>query len=345
MKHRFGQHDTQPTVIPDHGGNLAAIMVRFPDAPRPWYDLSTGINPWPYPVPRLPLDSWSRLPDADTAAALRAAAAEAYGVPDPECVVAAPGSQALIQLLPRLRPPSRVAVLGPTYAEHALCWRAAGHAVIELDAISGLEAPDIDVAVVVNPNNPDGRQHSPVTLCRLAEGLAARRGWLVVDEAFGEVVPELSMAGATDTPGLIVLRSFGKFFGLAGLRLGFALTAPALAARVRAAVGPWAVSGPACALAPLALADVDWIDTTRARLTAAAEELDHLLSVNGLEVVGGTSLFRLGRSQHAAAVFTALAKAGVVVRRFDRHPHWLRFGLPPDSLARTRMERVLARLS
>ena len=342
MNHRFAQRGAQSTAILDHGGNVAAAMVRFPAAPTPWIDLSTGVNPWPYPVPRLPATAWTRLPDCEAESGLRAAAAEAYGAPDADCVAAAAGSQALIQLLPRLRAASRVAVLEPTYAEHALCWRAVGHAVVAVDSFNALQAPDLDVAVVVNPNNPDGQRHPAPALLQLAETLAARRGWLVVDEAFGDLTPELSLAGAADSPGLIVLRSFGKFFGLAGLRLGFALSAPPLAARIRDALGPWPVNGPACALGPLALSDSDWVRATRDHLVTAAERLDRLLVAHGLEVVGGTSLFRLARAERAAALFTALAQAGILVRPFDRHPHWLRFGLPPNPAACDRLEQALA---
>ncbi|MDQ2104500.1 aminotransferase class I/II-fold pyridoxal phosphate-dependent enzyme, partial [Azospirillum isscasi] len=249
-------------------------------------------------------------------------------------VAAAPGSQALIQMLPRLRAPGTVAVLGPTYAEHAAGWAGAGHRVAEVAALEGCDA---DVIVVVNPNNPDGRIVPPEALLALAERQAARGGWLVVDEAFAEVTPESSVAAEAGRPGLVILRSFGKFFGLAGVRLGFLLGEPALVRALRAAVGPWAVSGPALAVATAALSDSAWIAATRLRLAAAAARLDARLEEAGLTVAGGTSLFRLICGAQAAGLYKALGQAGVLVRRFDYRTDWLRLGLPADVAAEERV--------
>ncbi|MEI6986746.1 MAG: aminotransferase class I/II-fold pyridoxal phosphate-dependent enzyme, partial [Rhodospirillaceae bacterium] len=276
------------------------------------------------------------LPDYATMECLAAAAAGAYGLPDAGMVAPASGSQALIQLLPRLRPPGLVAVAGPTYAEHAACWQAAGHRMV-FD-----HSPFPDVAIFINPNNPDGRRTDPSKLIDLAREQGSRGGWLVVDEAFADVAPEISVAANADTPGLIVLRSFGKFFGLAGLRLGFALAEPVLAARIRAALGPWAVSGPAAAIATVALADKTWIAATRIRLELAAARLDLLLETHGLSVLGGTSLFRLVETAEAQAIEHRLAAAGILIRGFTDYPRWLRFGLPPDEAAWQRLEIALS---
>lgn len=323
-----------------HGGDLDAARAAFPGAPEPWIDLSTGINPWPYPLPPIPPDAWTRLPARNAEAELRAAAAACYGVPSAETVAAASGSQALIQLLPRLRAPGRVAVRVPTYAEHAAGWAAAGHEVAE---VSGLDGADADVLVLVNPNNPDGRTLSVAALLALAERQAARGGWLVVDEAFADGEPSGSVAPFAGTPGLIVLRSFGKFFGLAGLRLGIALAEPGLAAVLRAAVGPWAVSGPGLSVATAALTDEGWIAATRLRLRAEAAALDRLLVATGLSVVGGTSLFRLVAHDRAPDLYRALGEAGILVRRFERRTDWLRLGLPADEDARLRLRAACVR--
>jgi cobalamin biosynthetic protein CobC len=213
-----------------------------------------------------------------------------------------------------------------------------------------LERGKFDVVVVVNPNNPDGRLLPTASLRLLAEAQAERGGWLVVDEAFADVlsVPDgMGMAGAAGTstggvPGLLVMRSFGKFFGLAGVRLGYLLTTPALARQIHRALGPWAVAGPALAIATEALRDRSWIEATRSKLSAAAAALDQVLRAGGLEVIGGTSLFRLTRTPSPAArLYSALAAAGILVRRFDHHKSWLRFGLPGDEAAICRLERVL----
>ncbi len=317
-----------------HGGDLDGARAAFPGAPEPWVDLSTGINPWPYPLPPIPADAWTRLPGRSAEAALREAAASCYGAPSPDMVAAAPGSQALIQILPRLRTPGRVAVLGPTYAEHAAGWAGAGHHVAEAASLEGCDA---DVIVIVNPNNPDGRIVPPETLMALAERQAARGGWLVVDEAFAEVTPESSVATQAGRSGLVILRSFGKFFGLAGVRLGFLLGEPGLVRALRAAVGPWAVSGPALAVATAALSDSAWIAATRSRLAGAAARLDARLAEAGLVVSGGTSLFRLIYEPQAAGLYNDLGRAGVLVRRFGYRQDWLRLGLPADGDAEDRV--------
>ena len=319
--------------VTDHGGNLGAARLRFPDAPEPWIDLSTGINPWPYPLPDLAPEVWRRLPEEAALRELTEAAARHSGAPGPEHVASAPGSQALIQMLPRLRPPGRVRVIGPTYAEHALAWTAAGH---RLD-----DGADADVTVLVNPNNPDGRRLAPCGVLAMAREAAGRGGWLVVDEAFADVAPEISVAAEAGAPGLIVLRSFGKFFGLAGLRLGFALAEPALAARLHEAFGPWAVNGPAVAVAMAAFADTAWTAATRTRLAEAADRLDALLGEHGLVVTGGTSLFRLAAHSEAQAIFSRLGRAGILVRRFEIEPAWLRFGLPAGDTEWRRLEGAL----
>lgn len=323
-----------------HGGDLARVMTAPGAYCGRWLDLSTGINPWPYPVGELPQSLWARLPGSAAEGLLREKAALYYRAADPECVVAAPGSQALIQWLPRLRAFSRVAVLGPTYGEHAPAWSAAGHELATVTAPDALAA-DWDVAVVTNPNNPDGRRLAPGWLLSIAEALARRQGWLVVDEAFADLEPALSLAPETARPGLIVLRSFGKFFGLAGLRLGFALAAAPVAARLRAALGPWAVSGPATAIAAAALADSAWIEATRARLAAAAGRLDALLAEARLQIVGGTALYRLVETPHADTLRPRLLGHGIYVREFPERPTWLRFGLPPDEKGFARLRRAL----
>lgn len=322
----------------EHGGGLDQAELLFGRPAAGWLDLSTGINPWPYPLPVFPTDCWQRLPGSAALARLNAVAAGFYRVPDPDCLVAAAGSQALIQLLPRLLPPGPVAVVGPTYGEHVRCWRLAGHDAAEVAGLPD-DGGHYRYVVVVNPNNPDGRTRQPADLVALARRMAAVDGLLVVDEAFGETAPELSVAPATGQGGLVVIRSFGKFFGLAGLRLGFAAAAPALVAALAGSLGPWAVSGPAHVVAIQALADPAWIAETRRRLTAAAAELDRVLTQAGLGVVGGTPLFRLIESADAGEIYDRCGRAGILLRRFSARPSWLRLGLPPD---RGGLERLAA---
>ncbi|KAA2211820.1 threonine-phosphate decarboxylase CobD [Teichococcus oryzae] len=323
----------------EHGGRLEAARRRFPGAPSPFLDLSTGINPTPWPVPALPPDAFTRLPEPEQEAALRQAAAAAYGVADAAMVAAAPGTQILIQLIPRLFPQRGLAVLGPTYAEHAACWRAAGTAVREVSRFPDLaEAP---AALLCNPNNPDGRRHDPAALHALADRMAQQGGLLVVDEAFADLEPgPLSAAGLLPHPALVILRSFGKSYGLAGLRLGFALAAPERAAAIRDALGPWAVSGPAIAVGHAALADAAWRAAMAERLRRDSARLDAMLARAGLSPRGGTLLFRLAEGD-AAAWHERLGRAGILTRPFAAQPRWLRFGLPGDAAAWTRLEAAL----
>jgi cobalamin biosynthesis protein CobC len=318
-----------------HGGGLIAARARFPDAPEPWIDLSTGINAVPYPIPPLSPAAYCRLPEPEDVRRLEVAAARAYGVADPRMVVAAPGTQILISLLPRLLRIQSVAVVGPTYAEHAAAWTACGCAV---SGIGSAQAVGRERGVVLcNPNNPDGRRTQAADLV----ALAARLELLVVDEAFADLeAPGLSLA-PTLPANAIVLRSFGKTYGLAGLRLGFAIAAPALAQTIRTALGPWAVSGAAVEIGAAAFSDAAWLAATRARLARDTDRLDGLLSKAGMQVIGGTRLFRLASTATGEAVSDRLGRAGILVRRFDAEPSWLRFGIPGNGWSR--LEAALAR--
>nr|WP_181703873.1 threonine-phosphate decarboxylase CobD [Chthonobacter albigriseus] len=311
-----------------HGGNLAAARRAFPRAPEPWIDLSTGISPYAYPFGDLPSACFTRLPEADAEAALLGAARAAYAAPADVAIVAAPGTQILIQLLPRILPARRVAVVGPTYGEHAAAWIAGGSAVTEAPALDA--AGDADVVVLVNPNNPDGRLVASADLLDEAARLARRGATLVVDEAFVDVIPGASLLSAGLPDNVLVLRSFGKTYGLAGVRLGFALGSADRIGRLRALLGPWAVPGPALEIGRRALSDTDWSKRLVGRLVADAEKLDALLVAAGLRVVGGTPLFRLAEAPEAAAWFDRLAAAGVLVRPFSYRSDWLRFGIPGE---------------
>jgi cobalamin biosynthesis protein CobC len=324
-----------------HGGDLSAARRLFSDAPEPFVDLSTGINPIPYPLPPLPDDVFARLPDAAATADLAARAARFYGAPSAAHVVAAPGTQILLPLVASLVRPGRAVVLSPTYNEHARAARLAGHIVTEASDVSALA--EADIAIVSNPNSPDGRLIERNSLLALAAKLRPGGGLLLVDEAFMDVGPrEASLAGDVARGNIVVLRSFGKFFGLAGLRLGFALLDPSLATRLSALLGPWAVSGPALAVGTTALADQAWIEQTRSRLLQASQRLDAILAGAGLAIVGGTTLFRLVRSDAAEALFAHLGRAGILVRSFPDNPNWLRFGLPADEDDWQRLQIAMA---
>ena len=309
-------------VFAGHGGRLAQARAAFPDAPEPWLDLSTGINPRPYPAPRASRAERGRLPDPKQTRALEAAAARALGCA-PDRGLATPGAEAAIRLLASTLEVGSVAVAGPTYGGHAEAWRSAGVATSVVPRAE-LGQAAAEVRVLVNPNNPDGAAMTAAEVVALAQ----RPGWLIVDEAFGEAAPELSVAGRAGER-LVVLRSFGKFYGLAGVRLGFVLGEAALIERLRTRQGEWPVSADAIAAGLAAYADDGWAMRTRGRLARDAARLDRLLAAAGFEVIGGTTLFRLARAPDAADRFSRLAEQGVLVRPFADAPDRLRFGLPP----------------
>ena len=323
-----------------HGGNLGAARRLFPDAPAPWIDLSTGINPHAYPLPNLPREAWTRLPGGADIAGLEAIAAARYRAPEAAGIIAGAGTQLLIQTIARLAAPSSVGVLGETYGGHARAWRAAGARVETVATLDALHA--FDVAVVVNPNNPDGRLVRRADLLDLHRRLAGGGGTLIVDEAFIDLLDgDASLVAALPAERTIVLRSFGKTYGLAGLRLGFAIASPDRAGPLRAALGAWPVSGPAIAIGGAALADAAWLERMRPLLAGEAAWLDRLLAGAGATILGGTSLFRLIEHPDAPALFGRLLRQGILARPFAGRPGWLRFGLPAGPEEWARLEAAL----
>ncbi|MBB5514988.1 cobalamin biosynthetic protein CobC [Rubricella aquisinus] len=317
---------TSPATTPrEHGGDYAQARLKYGGAASDWLDLSTGINPRPYPVGPLSPAAWTVLPPAQAMRDLCAAAAATYHAPKGATVLPAGGVSALIGVIPSLLPPGTVYIPGPTYNEHAAAFAAHGWRQVD--------APDqADVTVIVHPNNPDGH---------LWADPPRGRHLTIIDESFADVVPSSLMPLASE-PGMIVLRSFGKFYGLAGVRLGFAVLsdtgAPALADRL----GPWPVSGMAAELGSLALRDTDWAAQTRLRLARDAERLDGLVLSRGARLVGGTTLFRLYEVEEAAAWQAQLARHHVWSRVFSYAPGWLRLGLPDGDARWQQLETALA---
>ncbi len=329
-----------PPVLP-HGGSGHDFLGRYyPDAPRPWLELSTGINPWPYPVASISNAAWHTLPSPSLYRACSEAAAQYLGV-DPRNIALLPGSQAAISLLPTLFEPTSVVILDPTYGEHRLAWERTGHSV-RLVGDDEIFDGDAEIILLTNPNNPDGRFWARADVQRLAEAQSAKGKWLVLDEAFADVMPSISAAELCADSQAIVLRSFGKFFGLGGSRLGLVVAQEMIARRLEDVIGPWAVSGPALEIGARAYLDTAWHLQARERLGDAAQRLKDLLARYGLAYVGGTDLFLLFEHRHAAELFHTLCAHGLYVRRFAAHPNWLRFGLLPDDAAHARLDAALA---
>ncbi|MFK3778775.1 threonine-phosphate decarboxylase CobD [Agrobacterium sp. NPDC089420] len=326
-----------------HGGNLGKARLVFPEAPEPWIDLSTGINPHSYPHSPVPASAFARLPEPGAADELKRLAADHFGAPSAGHVALSPGTQMLMPLLAQIaiqRGAQNGAVLSPAYAEHARTARMAGLAVAEVENFDGLSA--CGYAVVVNPNNPDGRITDREALLTLARTIGRKGGLVVVDEAFIETGAAESLADAISGDALVVLRSFGKFYGMAGVRLGFAITNPDIAVELEARLGPWAVSGPALHIATEALADREWQSSMRLRLAEDAKRMNDLLEKAGLTMAGGTSLFTLVRDGRAKALFGHLGRHGILTRIFDERPNDTRFGLPGHEEEWQRLEKALS---
>jgi cobalamin biosynthesis protein CobC len=321
--------------MPEHGGNIDMAMQRFGGRAHDWIDLSTGINRNPYPAGDVPSECWNALPSRSEIESLHRAARGAYGTQ--ASILATSGAQAAIGLLPHLSSRGRARILAPTYSEYAAVLAAAGWDVAEtfrLEALAGA-----DLAVIGNPNNPDGHHHDPEQLF----ALVPRLGRLVVDESFADAVPHLSLAPEAGRPGLLIIRSFGKFYGLAGLRLGFIIGGEAEIARLAAMAGPWPISGAAIAIGKRALADRGWAEATSARLAGDCMRLDSVVKRLGWILVGGTPLFRLYQTGDAKVAQERLARSHIWSRIFVERPGWLRLGLPGNEAEWARLAAALAR--
>lgn len=327
-----------------HGGALDLAAQKYGIAAENWLDLSTGINPVGYPIPDIAPHHWQRLPLGSELASLKQAASRYYQLPSPDHLVCTAGTQSLIQTIPFwLRDHTRISsvhILGPTYAEHGRCWERAGHACTRHDstardrldiARSLLEAGDTgNVVILVNPNNPDGGLIPATDIENLSKLAGHNNNWLIVDEAFIDCEPDQSICPLIDTmPNTLVLRSFGKFFGLAGIRIGCVALSPALARDLEERIGPWAIPGPSMHVATLAFGNRDWQRATRQRLNEDRQRLEAIVTDHSpLKCVGATSLFLLFEGQRAGIIADHLAHAGILVRLFDHDETKVRFGLP-----------------
>jgi cobalamin biosynthetic protein CobC len=318
-----------------HGGRIDLARAAFPEV-YGWVDLSTGIAPWAYPVD-LQSIPMAALPDPALLAELEARAAAAFGVAAGR-VLAVPGSDMVLRLIGMLLP-GPAAWAAPGYSGHRSMWPQGDACVLERGRLPDL--PDgVQAAVLARPNNPDGWMAGEDTLEQAAALLAARGGHLIIDEAFADAAPEQSLV-SRDWPGLIVLRSFGKFFGLAGLRLGFVIAPPPILKALRAVIGDWPISTPALHAGIAAYSDIAWQTAQRKRLEEGALRMAALLGQQDISVAAQTAFFTLVRTRERDALFCGLAEAGVLTRPFADQPDWLRIGLPGSVHAWARLADAL----
>lgn len=324
-----------------HGGRIKSAAEKYAIAEKDWLDLSTGLNPNGWKVANIPASVWQTLPEDDDG--LQKVACSYYGC---DYCLPVSGSQAAIQILPSLRSLSKVGVLSPAYAEHEHNWQQAGHHVVQLTmADVDNRINELDVLVVINPNNPTGELIAADKLLKWHQKLSTKGGWLIIDEAFMDVTPEYSLLSRGIKPGLIVLRSLGKFFGLAGIRCGFVITDKELLQRIADKTGPWSLSGPTRYIAKQVLQDKSWHKIYKEKLQNASQYLSDILTQHSLTPNNGTALFQWLRHPQANDIFEALAQQGILIRLFEGKMPSLRFGLPANKQQWLRLERALTNLS
>lgn len=325
-----------------HGGDLSLAIERFGGKAEDWLDLSTGINPHGYPVPQdLTARTWTSLPSRVAEEQLIAAARRAYKIPAHLDLAVAPGTQILLSLLPSLLPEGPAALASPTYSSHKTVWQRDGRAPMELSSVYALPA-DAKIVILVNPNNPDGQLIDVKSLLEIAKTLTERGGYLVLDEAFADAVPGASILPHLGDENVVVLRSFGKFFGLAGLRLGFLAGPQPFVEKLSGLLESWSVSGPALEIGAKALRDTEWQEATVRRLVDEMADLTIALSEQQLSVFGGTPLYALAGLRNAKGLHEALARRHIWTRIFDYAPTWIRLGLPGSHENLQRLSSALA---
>lgn len=338
------------SFLPAHGGAVQEAAEYFDIALEKWLDLSTGINPVSWPVPDIPAQVWQRLPENHDQ--LRSAAADYYGSP---YLVPLAGSQQGIQFLPlmyqgRKKDPA-IWVTAGSYSEHGNAWAEQGYRVrrVACDQINQLlRQQPVDVLILVNPDNPSGYRWPKEQLLHWWKLLRSRGGWLIVDEAFMDCTPEHSLCSELPKDGLFVLRSVGKFFGLAGIRTGFMFAAADQCRRVEKLQGPWSLSHPAQFITEHALQDQPWIQNQRQQLAHSSLRLAGLLEQHLHLPCDGTDLFQTLYFPKAQALYLHLAKQGILSRFLKSSAQsktGIRFGLPVDESDWSRLNDALLSFS
>ena len=311
--------------VRDHGGGLDIAIKEYGNVRNNWIDLSTGINPDHYSIPKIPNYFWNTLPDSEAQNSMLKTARLFWNVPKNANIIASSGVSQLIAIMPNLLPAGKVEIISPTYNEHAAAFKSNGWKV----------GSNGNVRILVNPNNPNGKHH-PIT-----EEDSNNYDLIIIDESFCDVTPEKSLIHLTKQKNVIVLKGLGKFWGLAGLRLGFAIAAPELIESINKLIGPWAISGPAQFIGKAALSDINWISNTRLKLEVNSERLDQIMISHNIKPIGGTDLFRLFEVKDANRIQTKLAKSFIWTRIFPYSTNWLRLGIPKNDIEFERLSKAL----
>ncbi|QIZ76306.1 threonine-phosphate decarboxylase CobD [Ferrimonas lipolytica] len=337
-----------------HGGRLAPMIARYNIPREQWLDVSTGVSPWTYPHTAIAAAHWNRLPEEEDG--LEQAARDYYQC---QSLLAVAGSQAAIQTLPEVwrkqlelsgdwrAEQMRVGLPQVGYKEHQKAWQRAGWIINHYPpSLDNRFVAGVDALVVINPNNPTGQLYDAKTLLQWQQQLAKKGGLMVVDEAFADVDLSQSISHLCPQPGLVVLRSVGKFFGLAGIRAGFVLAPSQLLSACAYELGPWTIAGPARQICMRALQDTPWQLTQRQRLAAATVRLQALLQpllCHGASLAG-TDLFQTLYSNKAVQWHEQLCADGVFTRLTDEQDG-IRFGLVDDEQQWQRLAAAISKLT
>ena len=311
--------------LPLHGGDVETASKYFSIAKENWLDLSTGMNPLSYPVCELPQAIFEELPYVS--AEFCSAVTKYYGMPN---WLAVNGSQSVIQSLPSvLNEKQLFPILLPDfgYKEHQKHWQKTNELAFysslnEKKAISSIHEAlgrnNQQHVLVINPNNPTAAMISAEQLLAIAERLADG-AHLVVDEAFMDFSPECSLLKHEIPENVVVMRSFGKFFGLAGLRLGFVFSSnKEILHSIDERLGLWQVNNPAQFIANKALADEKWIKDRQAKIVIMKQAMHKLFQpVLGEPInLKTASLFLTYQAdaQNVLTVYKMLAESAVLSR-------------------------------
>lgn len=330
-----------------HGGNKNEAARAYGIEPAEMIDLSTGISPNPYPLSlsQLDLSDLIELPQEDKAASLKNIMRKAWSVPDSAEIALASGSGALISLIPHIHKGDmrQVYCPEPAYSEHPMAWQRAGFRMIPYEAgtIPEIYLNKTAAIIAVQPGNPMGHCASPDAWLELMEKAAAHKVMIIMDEAFIDLMPEQSLVPYLGRKGLIVIRSFGKFYGLAGVRLGAAIGHPDDITALEDLLGPWPVSAMAVQFAAEAMSDHGWADDQRDWCATQMASLKKELMARGITIIGGTDLYVLIEIEDAKTLQDKLARAGFWTRIFEHYPNWMRLGLARDDAATTRFLKAL----
>ncbi len=315
-----------------HGGDIDLAIKKYGGQRADWIDLSTGINRTSYPWQENVKVELRDLPSNKLLRSLEKAASRAYKVAEDKDTAAVQGAQQIISLLPIcLKNYNSVAILGPTYNEYEKAFKSSEIKAETVSEVSKLSSSDI--AIVVNPNNPTGK----VIAEEILNDLSKKVRILIIDESF----KMFSSRRIQKFDNVIQINSLGKFFGLAGVRLGFVSGPSNFIKSVRGMLGPWPVSSIAAEIGKIALNDQAWISQMEKILLEGSDVLHRACNRKNWKLIGKTNLFHTYATSSSLKVEKQFAAHYIWIRTFDYSETWVRLGIPTSKYEWTRVRQAL----